>query len=302
MSKKNTLSYLSSSLLPWFLLPLQVFSESLFSTKEETMTEIVAILSLICSKEMLMLVPLLIIVGYLLKHYTDFPSGYIPIVEISLGLILGIVYAVSFDPEKNIMASVAMFGGQRAVLGFVSISLYDVIHGAVCHHNTPKEEKMEKKKVNPFDHPVFVYFIAFVGSVLLSFTINLLFHGITTAMEYLRDEAIFMLLPIMLVDILCKYNMNRKSINWKYAVMLGMVMASIVMYVSASVTTTMFAMYACLALSVTFAVGSALWCNKMVVPTRKSAISEIKDKAVSDLKSLGLDDATASVSADYFLD
>ena len=89
MSKKNTLSYLSSSLLPWFLLPLQVFSESLFSTKEETMTEIVAILSLICSKEMLMLVPLLIIVGYLLKHYTDFPNGYIPIVEISLGLILG---------------------------------------------------------------------------------------------------------------------------------------------------------------------------------------------------------------------
>ena len=71
------------------------------------MTEIVAILSLICSKEMLMLVPLLIIVGYLLKHYTDFPNGYIPVVEISLGLILGIVYAVSFDPEKNIMASVA---------------------------------------------------------------------------------------------------------------------------------------------------------------------------------------------------
>ena len=100
MKKKDTLSCLSNSLLPWFLLPLQVYSDFLFS-KEKTMADIVAILSLICSKEMLMLVPIMIITGYLLKHYTKFPNGYIPVIEMSMGFVLGIVYAVAFNPGPS---------------------------------------------------------------------------------------------------------------------------------------------------------------------------------------------------------
>ena len=307
MKKRNSLSYLSSSLLPWFLLPLQVYSEFLFSNKEKTMAEIMAILSLICSKEMLMLVPLMIIVGYLLKHYTKFPNGYIPVVEMALGLVLGIAYAVSFNPEENLVLSMSMYGGQGLVLGFVSISIYDAVHGVVCHHagkegKTTMEQTVEKEKAKPFDHPVFVYLVAFVAAALYNFVVSLVFYGVADALAYLRDSSVTIIPTIVLIDVICKAATgNRKAMNWQYLVMIGLVVASTLFYVGASVTTTVFAMYACLALCATSAVGAALVCNKLVVPTRKSTVDSIKEKAVAELVELGMSNENAEISAEYFL-
>lgn len=304
MKKKDTLSCLSNSLLPWFLLPLQVYSDFLFS-KEKIMADIVAILSLICSKEMLMLVPIMIITGYLLKHYTKFPNGYIPVIEMSMGFVLGIIYAVAFNPEGNIVASISMYGGQGLVLGFVSISIYDAVHGAVCHHigkEVQMEETEKKVKANPFEHPVFVYFLAFLAATLYNFLVYLIFYGVHDSLIYLRDGAVTIIPTMVLIDVICKLATgNRKSINWQYLVMVGLVVASTLFYTGASVTTTKFAMYACLALCATSAAGSALVCNKLVCPTRSGAVDSVKEKAVSDLVELGVPRESAEMSAEYFL-
>lgn len=306
MKRKDTLSYLSSSLLPWFLLPLQVYSDFLLN-KENTMADIVAILSLICSKEMLMLVPMMIIIGYLLKHYTKFPNGYIPIIEMSMGLVLGVAYAVAFNPEGNIVASISMYGGQGLVLGFVSISIYDAVHGAVCNHIGKEEqstmEDAEKKvKARPFDHPIFVYLLAFLAATVYNLIVYLIFYGVHESLVYLRDGAVTIIPTMVLIDVICKLATgNRKSINWKYLVMIGLIVASTLFYMGASVTTTKFAMYACLAMCATSAAGSALVCNKLVAPTRTGAEASVKEKAVSDLVELGVPIESAEMSAEYFL-
>ena len=52
------------------------------------------------------------------------------------------------------------------------------------------EETEKKVKANPFEHPVFVYFLAFLAATLYNFLVYLIFYGVHDSLIYLRDGAV----------------------------------------------------------------------------------------------------------------
>lgn len=236
-----------------------------------------------------MLVPLLIIVGYLVKHYTTIPTMYIPYLEIVSGLVIGIVYGLTCGEGWH---SIFMYGGQGVVLGAVSISLYDAIHGTACHihnknNNIVEDICMEeKKKFKPFEHSSVVYGCAFLGTVIVSGLIELVFHGVDGALVWVRDYAHYGLLYCVAVDVVSKASKDKTSLVWQYWVLVGLILMVDISYVCASITTTFFAMWVCLVVMCTLIVGACLWCNKMYKPAVAKKADSVIEKVREDLGSL----------------
>ena len=297
-TRKSGLTLLLKCSLPWCLLPVHL-SPKLFSVNGVDMAEILLILSYICAKEMLMCIPLLLIVGYLLKHYTDVPNGYIPYIETGMGLALGLIYGGVFVGGFN---NVILYGGQGCVLGFISITIYDAVHGVVKHNCTSEVSMKEKKKINLWEHKAFVYTLAFLGGVLITALIKFITTGVEGLVYYLANEAIYSVLTLLLVDFLLKVSLDKTSITWQYWVMIGLMVLAVVSYGIASTMTTWTLVFTCLIIMAVFVAGSALICCKLYKPAVKKKVETVFEKATNDIidmTSLSRSDAEEVVK--YFI-
>ena len=267
------------------------------------MAEALTILGLICSSHMIMFVPLLIIVGYLLKHYTTMPNKFIPFVETGLGMAIGVLYAVTGRPEENIVTGIIMYAGQGIVLGFSSIAIYDALHGTIGHKCKLMEESMEekeKKKFNPFDHSAIVYGIAIVGSVVVCGLIEMAFHGVEGMLNYLLNYAHYNILTCIALDIMSKVASDRKSIVWQYWVMVALIARADVCYVVASVTTTFLWMWVCIGGTVTLLASSLLFCKMCYEPAVAKKKEEVLSIVREDLIEIGVPESKVEGVTNYF--
>ena len=265
------------------------------------MTEILLILSYICSKEMLMCVPLLLIVGYLIKHYTIIPNVYLPYIETGMGLAIGLIYGGLITKGWN---NVIMYGGQGVVLGFISISLYDAVHGVVKHNCRSEDLSMkEKKKINLWEHRAFVYTLAFLGGVLLTGLTKLVMYGVDGLIYYLLNEAVFSIFTVLLVDFLVKFATDKSLITWQYWVMDVFMVLAVLSYAGASLMTTVGPMWAFLIGTISFIAAAGVWCNKMYKPSVAKKAQEVYDAAVNSvIEKAGVPRATAEAVTDYFVE
>ncbi len=259
------------------------------------MAEVLLILSYICAKELLMSVPLLLIVGYLIKHYTTLPNVYIPYIETGLGLIIGLLYGgLVVGGFKNVI----MYGGQGLVLGFISISLYDAVHG-ITKHNCNLETKMEeKKKLNLWDHKAFVYTCAFLTGVVITGLIKLIMYGVDGMVYYFVNEAIFAVLILLLVDFFLKFSTDKTVLVWQYWVMDGFMVLAVLTYAIASLMTTWVLVWVLLCVSALFVACAGLWCNKMYKPAVAKKSEAVYQKALEDVNKL----TTPEEIVNYFIE
>ncbi len=259
------------------------------------MAEVLLILSYICAKEMLMCVPILLIVGYLIKHYTTLSNVYIPYIETGLGLLIGLLYGGLIVGGFN---NVIMYGGQGLVLGFISISLYDAVHGITKHKcNLETNMEKEKKKLNLLDHRAFVYTCAFLGGVVIVGLIKLIMYGVDGLVYYLLNEAIFAVPFLLVTDTLIKYSTDRKVLVWQYWVMIGFLALAVGAYAVASLMTTWVQVWVILTVAVLFVVASGLWCCKMYKPAIAKKAEAVYQQALEDVNKL----TTPEEIVNYFI-
>lgn len=265
------------------------------------MTEILLILSYICSKEMLMCIPLLLIVGYLIKHYTTIPNVYLPYIETGMGLAIGLIYGGLITKGWN---NVIMYGGQGVVLGFISISLYDAVHGVAKHKCISEDLSMkEKKKINLWEHRAFVYTLAFLGGVLLTGLTKLVMYGVDGLVYYLLNEAVYSIFTVLIVDVLVKYSTDKSLLTWQYWIMDGFMVLAVLSYATASLMTTYGTMWAFLIGTVSFIAAAGIWCNKMYKPSIAQKAKAVYDSAVTNvMEKTGVARTTAEAVTDYFIE
>lgn len=113
------------------------------------MTELISTLILFVDETLLYWVPFLIGIGYALKHCTKLPNTMIPLVEVGLGGLIGLLYGLALHADSALGAvTVLSFVGQGALIGIIAIALYDMVHGIlkqrrICCSNTNKEKENE---------------------------------------------------------------------------------------------------------------------------------------------------------------
>lgn len=265
------------------------------------MTEILLILSYICSKEMLMCVPLLLIVGYLIKHYTTIPNVYLPYIETGMGLAVGLLYGGLITRGWN---NVIMYGGQGVVLGFVSISIYDAVHGVIKHNCRSEDLSMkEKKKINLWEHRVFVYTLAFLGGVLFTGLTKLVMYGVDGLVYYLVNEAIYSVFTLLIADFLIKYSTDKSLLTWQYWVMDVFMVLAVLSYAAASLMTAWGPVWALLIIMVSFIALAGFWCNKMYKPSVTKKAQEVYETAVNNvIETAGVSRPTAEEVTNYFIE
>lgn len=266
------------------------------------MQAIFEILALICDKQIIMAIPLLILVGYFLKHYwPSFPNKAIPEVEALAGMIIGIVYAVTSN-EKPIAVAIIKYGAQGIVVGALSVLVYDIFHNALPKREKPSEENMEEKtkKFVPLEHPSIVYAIAIIGSAIISGAIEAIFNGFDSALFYMLNYVHYGILTCLALDIILKLTNDRKLLVWQYWVLTGLVLAADVLYVAASVTTTFFWMWFFLVLCFTILIGAGIWSKKVYEPSKAKRKGQVLDFTRTELETLGVP-ASVIPSVEEFL-
>ena len=265
------------------------------------MAEILLILSYICSKEMLMCIPLLLIVGYLIKHYTTIPNAYLPYIETGMGLAVGLIYGGLIAKGWN---NVIMYGGQGVVLGFISISLYDAVHGVIKHKCNSEDLSMkEKKKINLWEHKAFVYGLAFLGGVVLTGLGKLIMGGVDGLVYYLVNEAVYSVLTLLVVDFLIKYSTDKTLLTWQYWIMMAIMVLAVISYAVASLMTTWVLVWVFIGGMVTLIACAGLWCNKLYKPSITKKAESVHEAAVNSVIDMtGLTRAKAEEVTNYFVE
>ena len=269
------------------------------------MQTILSIMNVICARQIIMAIPLLILVGYFLKHYwPSFPNKAIPEVEIALGIAVGILYAVT-SKEGPLAFSIIQYGAQGIVVGALSVVLYDSVHSALPHKcNSTMEESMkeknEKKPFKPLEHASIVYAIAIVGAAVASGIIEVIFHGVAGAVTYMLGYVHYGILTCVAIDVMLKLTNDRSTLVWQYWVMEAMVVVADVLYVGASITTTYGLMWALLVSAVTVLVGAGIWSKKMYEPAKVKKQTQVLEAVEGDLVELGVPSSIVGAVRAYF--
>lgn len=115
------------------------------------MAELISTLILFVSETLLYWIPFLVAIGYALKHCTKLPNNLIPLVEVGLGALVGLLYGLAtFSDSVLGVLSILSFLGQGALIGVIAIALYDMVHGVLkqrklcCSSDNIKESENEE--------------------------------------------------------------------------------------------------------------------------------------------------------------
>lgn len=116
------------------------------------MADLITTLILFVNDTLLYWVPFLVGIGYALKHCTKLPNTLIPLVEVALGGVVGLLFGLATYADGTIDAlSVISFVGQGALIGVIAIALYDMVHGVLkqkrlCCSKEAAKESTENEK------------------------------------------------------------------------------------------------------------------------------------------------------------
>lgn len=122
------------------------------SLEDSILGEIISLIFTLIAPGLLIWLPVLIIVGYLLKHATRFPNEFIGMVLLATAVVIALLYGIGATAsetgaEKWVTIIVAYGLGQGFLLTFSTVFVYDVIHGAIKFIKRRKEAKEAKKEV-----------------------------------------------------------------------------------------------------------------------------------------------------------
>ncbi len=106
------------------------------------MAELISTLILFVNDTLLYWVPFLVGIGYAFKHCTHLPNTLIPLIEVAIGGVIGLLYGLATYAEQGISAlAILSYIGQGALIGIIAIALYDMVHGVLKQRRVCCENK-----------------------------------------------------------------------------------------------------------------------------------------------------------------
>lgn len=137
---KTRRNFLLNLLRPWFLqsvlLAFALFWNS-FQRGKSIMGEPISIFSLILDNALLIWMPVLILIGFCIKHGTKIPNGYIALIIMALSVIISTLYGLTVTSDAGLPFSevFVLYGlGQGFILSIATVYVYDVVHGIIKNH------------------------------------------------------------------------------------------------------------------------------------------------------------------------
>ena len=192
---------------------------------------------------LLIWIPVLIVIGNLVKHGTDFPNDYIAVVLFGIAMVVSIVYGIGategmIAPFRVVEILLAYGLGYGFLLSTSAVFLYDAVHGALRHRKAKKEEKetagaeratvsAEKNKETKMAEAVkkeekgakkkkfrmtsfLTYLLVVIGSVVLG-TLMALPWGIGSALDFISKAIFLAVIMAMAADAAFKIRFEK----WK---------------------------------------------------------------------------------------
>lgn len=273
-------------------------------------------------------VPVLIIIGYLLKHGTSFPNGFITLMLFAISAAVSAAYGF-FDTEgmaapMRALEVILAYGlGYGLLLAMLATFLYDSVHGAVkhirgrngrseeagagCAAASAKEMKMAEtatasvtvaegtaEKKRKFRMTSFLtYLLVVIGSVALG-TLMALPWGIGPALDFVSKALVLAVIMCGAADAAFKIRFEKWKLMWQYWIGIVLVIGADWCFLWASMTTTWGMMGIALGVTAGLGIGAGAWfwlAYKKKVDERKAAyIAEYEQALISK----GVDAGTAA--------
>lgn len=112
------------------------------------MGEIISLIFTLVAPGLLIWLPVLLIIGYLLKHATSFPNEFIGVVLLISAVVISVLYGIGITDSNTAgrwsTVLIAYGIGQGFLLTFASVFVYDVIHGAAKYIKRKQESRKQK--------------------------------------------------------------------------------------------------------------------------------------------------------------
>ena len=219
---------------------------------------------------LLIWIPVLIVIGNLVKHGTDFPNDYIAVVLFGIAMVVSIVYGIGategmIAPFRVVEILLAYGLGYGFLLSTSAVFLYDAVHGALRHRKAKKDEKetaeaeratvsAAKNKETKMAEAVkkedkgakkrkfrmtsfLTYLLVVIGSVVLG-TLMALPWGIGSALDFISKAIFLAVIMAMAADAAFKIRFEKWKLLWQYWVGLALILGADWCFFWASMTTT----------------------------------------------------------------
>lgn len=260
---------------------------------------------------LLVWIPVLIVIGYLLKHGTAFPNGLITITLFAIAVAVSAVYGFMDTDGMALPFRVAEILAYGAGYGFLvagaAVLAYDSVHGIIkqarerkglscsAEDASAKEEKMAEGKAGKRKLRMTSFLtnlLVVVGSVALG-TLMALPWGIESALDFVSKAFFLAIIMVMAADAAFKIRYEKWKLLWQYWVGLVLALGADWCFLWASKTTTWGMMALALGCVALLGIGSAVCFMvgyKPAVEKRKEEYIAEYQKALEDK---GVDKATA---------
>ena len=228
-------------------------------------------------------IPVLIVIGYLLKHGSAFPNGFIALALFGIAAAVSVIYGYMATegmatPLRVSEVLIAYGLGYGFLLAFAAVFFYDTVHGAMKqirkrnggrnageeHVTAPaKEESMEmtekEKGKKKFRMTSFLtYLLVVIGSVVLG-TLMALPWGIGPALDFISKAIFLAVIMVLAADAAFKIRYERWKLLWQYWAGLALVLGADWCFLWASMTTTWGMMALALGCVALLGIGAGAW-------------------------------------------
>lgn len=266
---------------------------------------------------LLIWIPVLIVIGYLLKHGTSFPNGLITVALFGISAVVSVIYGYGategMTTPLRVSEVLLAYGlGYGFLLAVSAVFLYDAVHGAMKHirQKNGKEagtarataplkeaemaieqtaEKKRKFRMTSF----LTYLLVVIGSVVLG-TLMALPWGIGSALDFVSKAIFLAVIMVMAADIAFKARYEKWKLIWQYWIGLALVLGADWCFFWASMTTTWGMMGLALGCVALLGVGAGTWFwlvyNKKIAAKKAAYIAEYEQALVDK----GVDAETAA--------
>ena len=254
-------------------------------------------------------IPVLIVIGYLLKHGTSFPNGFIAIALFLISAIVSAVYGYGATegmatPLRVSEIFLAYGLGYGFLLAVSAVFIYDAVHGMLKQIRLRKERKegteratasseegvmsekktdgREKKKLRMTSF--LTYLLVVTGSVVLG-TLMALPWGIGPALDFISKAVFLAVIMVMAADVAFKARYEKWKLLWQYWIGLALILGADWCFFWASMTTAWGMMALALGFVALLAVGATVvfWVvyRKKVAEKKEAYLAEY-EKALVD--------------------
>ena len=266
---------------------------------------------------LLIWVPVLIVIGYLLKHGTRFPNGFITVALFGVSAVVSAIYGYGATegmemPLRATEVLLAYALGYGFLLAITAVFLYDAVHGAMKHirekgkkaTSGEEEEIMAKTETTErgrgrrgFRMTSFLtYLLVVIGSVVLG-TLMALPWGIGSAVDFVSKAVFLGVIMVMAADIAFKVRFEKWKLIWQYWIGIAFIVGADWCFFWASMTTTWGQMGLALGCVALFGVCAGAWFwlvyHKRISEKEEAYLAEY-EKALVDK---GVDADTAAAVA-----